>query len=89
MKEHKIKADTLKKVMIALAIDFSKISKNKGLSPKEALARKNIFVPKEINDDWSFFNFNSFLSVEDFLLQKIELVEDREVIEEKEKKNDS
>ena len=49
-------ADSLEKVVIAIAIQWGQTQKNNGKSPKEALALLNIKVPSDIQDDWAFFN---------------------------------
>lgn len=71
-------ADTLKKVMQAIAIQWGQTQKNNGKSPKEALALLNIKVPNDIQDDWAFFNFLQLLDIDNFKLQKIELVQEYE-----------
>lgn len=71
-------ADSLEKVVIAIAIQWGQTQKNNGKSPKEALALLNIKVPSDIQDDWAFFNFLQFLDIDKFQLQKIELVQEFE-----------
>ena len=71
-------ANSLEKVVIAIAIQWGQTQKNNGKSPKEALALLNIKVPNDIQDDWAFFNFLQFLDIDNFQLQKIELVQEFE-----------
>jgi len=71
-------ADSLVKVVQAIPIQWGQVQKNNGKSPKEALALLNIKVPNDIQDDWAFFNFLQFLDIDNFQLQKIELVQEFE-----------
>ncbi len=70
----KLHPKTLKKTMKAIAIQWSQVAKNKGQTPKEALKELNIFISAEVQDDWAFFDFLKFLNIENFKLQKIELL---------------
>ena len=52
---------------------------------KEALKELNIFISAEVQDDWAFFDFLKFLNIENFKLQKIELLNEITSLEEEDK----
>ena len=70
-----LRLDNIEKVMKAIPLRWSMIKKEQGKGPKEALAELGIYVPESIQNSWCFFDFTQFLELDDFELQKIELVE--------------
>ena len=83
----KLHPQTLENTMKAIAIQWSQTAKNKGKCPKEALEELNIFIPCEVQNDWALFNFLQFLNIDNFQLQKIELVKEFESLSNKGEKN--